>query len=101
MVILEGMLYGLPIAASAVGGPAEILKNSRTGLLFPPKDVGALAGAILKLVTTPSLRRRVGVAAAEEVRRNWLWPSIAQKMRIIYREAALTGPRKASSEGLQ
>jgi glycogen(starch) synthase len=101
MVILEGMLYGLPIAASAVGGPAEILENGRTGLFFPPKDVGALAGAILKLVATPSLRRRIGVAAAEEVRRNWLWPSIAQKMRIVYREAALTGLRKSTSEGLQ
>jgi glycogen synthase len=92
MVILEGMLYGLPIATSAIGGPAEILENGRTGLFFPPKDVGALAGAIVTLVATPSLRRRIGVAAAEEVRRSWLWPSIAEKMRIVYREAALNAP---------
>lgn len=101
MVILEGMLYGLPIAASAVGGPAEILENDRTGLFFPPKDAGALADAILKLVSVPSLRRRIGLAGAEEVRRNWLWPSIAEKMRIVYREAALITPRKFTSQSLQ
>jgi len=34
MVILEGMLYGLPIVAANVGGPAEILAHERTGILF-------------------------------------------------------------------
>jgi glycosyltransferase involved in cell wall biosynthesis len=34
MVILEGMAHGLPIVASDVGGPAEILDHGRTGLLF-------------------------------------------------------------------
>ena len=33
MVILEGMLHGLAVAASAVGGPAEILDHGRTGVL--------------------------------------------------------------------
>ena len=35
MVILEGMLHGMAIAASAVGGPKEILDHEQTGLLFP------------------------------------------------------------------
>jgi glycogen(starch) synthase len=37
MVILEGMLHGVAIAASAVGGPSEILDHERTGLLFPAR----------------------------------------------------------------
>jgi glycosyltransferase involved in cell wall biosynthesis len=41
MVILEGMLYGLPIAATHVGGPAEILEHGKTALLFPAKDVAS------------------------------------------------------------
>jgi glycogen(starch) synthase len=47
MVILEGMLYGLPIVAAKVGGPSEILEHGRTGLLCPPKDSDALGDAIL------------------------------------------------------
>jgi glycosyltransferase involved in cell wall biosynthesis len=43
MVVLEGMLYGLPIVASNIGGPAEILGDGRTGILVPPRDPAALA----------------------------------------------------------
>jgi glycogen(starch) synthase len=88
MVILEGMLYGLPIVAARVGGPAEILEHARTGLLFPPKDVAALSQAIVGLLTSPTLRERIGIAAAEEVRRNWLWSRVVEKVRGVYQEAA-------------
>lgn len=88
MVILEGMLHGLPIAAAAVGGPAEILEHERTGLLFPPRDAAALATALLRLVTNSSLRRRLGAAAAAEVRRKWLWGQVVEQTRAVYCEAA-------------
>ena len=91
MVILEGMLYGLPIVAAAVGGPSEILEHGRTGILCPPKDAAALGDAILKLVMDASLREQIGVAAAAEVRDRWLWPHVVRKMREVYREAALDG----------
>lgn len=88
MVILEGMLYGLPIIAADVGGPSEILEHGRTGLLFPARDVAVLAEDILKLVTNPALCRRIGIAAARDVRNRWLWPQIVMKMQSVYREAA-------------
>ncbi len=90
MVILEGMLYGLPIAAAAVGGPAEILEHGRTGLLFPPKDVEAIAEAILQLVENPQLRQQLGTRAAKDVRQKWLWSRIVEKMHGVYTEATNT-----------
>src|SRR5205085_4256075 len=87
MVILEGMLYGLPIVAAEVGGPAEILEHERTGLLCPPRDADALGDAILRLVTDAGLRRRIGDAAATEVRERWLWPHVVKQMHRVYREA--------------
>ena len=86
MVILEGMLHGLPIVASAIGGPAEILEHERTGLLYPPRDVEALACALLQFVEKPAQRRDIGTAAVEEVHREWLWPRIVEKMRCVYQE---------------
>jgi len=86
MVILEGMLHGLPIAATSVGGPVDILEHNRTALLFAPRDVEALTNAILQLVTNPTLRKRIGTDAAKEVRRNWLWPNIVKKMQGVYVE---------------
>jgi glycosyltransferase involved in cell wall biosynthesis len=88
MVVLEGMLHGLALVASDLGGPAEILEHGRTGLLVPPRDAAALAAAVLSLLEDAKLRRRLAAAAAAEVRRRWLWPRIVERMRDVYREAA-------------
>jgi glycosyltransferase involved in cell wall biosynthesis len=89
MVILEGMLYGLAIAATAVGGPGEILEHESTGLLFPPRDVDSLVATVSRLAQDPQLRHRLGAAAAVEVRRRWLWPVVVERMRSVYREVVL------------
>lgn len=87
MVVLEGMLYGLPIIASDLGGPKSILNHEETGLLFPPRDVHALASSMLRLITDPCLRQKLGTAGAIDVRRNWLWPHVVGRMRRVYDEA--------------
>jgi glycosyltransferase involved in cell wall biosynthesis len=92
MVVLEGMLHGLPIIATHVGGPSAILEDGRTALLIPPFHPEALAGALLRLVKDSELRRRLGGAAAEEVRGMWLWTQIAEKMRAVYVETVRHGP---------
>lgn len=89
MVVLEGMLHGLPVVAAAVGGPADILEHGRTGLLFPPRDAMALAAAVRRLAKDPSERRRIGLEAAREVRRTWLWERRVLAMLDVYREALL------------
>jgi glycogen(starch) synthase len=87
LVVLEGMLYGLPIVAAAVGGPREILQDRETGLLFAPGNVSALAENVVRLVEDPALRDRLGAAAAHEVRKKWLWSAIAPRVWAIYGDA--------------
>lgn len=94
MVILEGMLHGLPIAATSVGGPVDILEHDKNAILFPPRNVEALTDAILQLVSKPALRHRLGQEAAKEVRRNWLWPNVVKRMQGVYREVAVDGHTK-------
>jgi glycogen(starch) synthase len=91
LVVLEGMLHGLAMAAADTGGPAAILEDGKTGLLFSPKDVDALAATLLRLVRDGDLRRRLGTAAAREVRRNWLWTGIVGRVAAVYREAVEPG----------
>jgi glycosyltransferase involved in cell wall biosynthesis/uncharacterized protein YjbI with pentapeptide repeats len=97
MVVLEGMLHALPIAASAVGGPSEILVHEETGLLFEPRDVEALANTILRLVNEPPLRQRLGIAAAKEVRKRWLWAQVITRVRDVYEECLPTKKSGTSS----
>jgi glycogen(starch) synthase len=88
MVVLEGMLEGLAIAASNVGGPGEILEHEMTGLLFPPRDSAALAAALIRLANNADLRHRLGAAASADVRARWLWPTAIEPVLAIYDEAA-------------
>lgn len=92
MVILEGMLYGLAVAASAVGGPAEIISHLDNGYLFPPQDSMALASAIERLCRDDEMRRRVSRAGAQSVRQRWLWPRTMARMRSVYDTAIRKAP---------
>jgi glycogen synthase len=87
MVVLEGMLNQLAIVATNVGGPAEILQNEQTALLIEPRDENAIAAALIRLCRDDVLRRRLAVAAAQEVRRTWLWRERVQTIIDVYSHA--------------
>jgi len=59
-VVVEAMAAGLPVVASAAGGPLEIIRNDVDGLLVTPSDIDALADALRRLADDPALRNRLG-----------------------------------------
>lgn len=62
-VVLEGMAAGLPVVATAAGGPAEMVTDGVDGLLYPPGDAAALATLLRRLAGDPRLRESLGKAA--------------------------------------
>ena len=48
--VLEALACGTPVAGFEVGGLPEMIRSGVTGLLAPPKDEEALAGAIVDLL---------------------------------------------------
>lgn len=68
LALVDAMAAGLAPVASAHGGPVDIVRDGRTGVLVPPGDVGALADAIGSLWQDPDRTRRLGSAAAADVR---------------------------------
>ena len=65
LVIVEAMLAGLPVVASAVGSVAEAVVDGRTGLLVPPEDPRALARALAALLGDSGRRMSMGAAGRE------------------------------------
>lgn len=49
-VIMEALLHRLPVVASDVSGIGEVIRDRKTGLLVPQKNVAALASAIKTMV---------------------------------------------------
>ena len=62
-VVIEGMASGLPVIASAAGGPLEVITPEVDGILVPPDDVTALATQLRRLRDHPELCQALGVAA--------------------------------------
>ena len=66
-VMLEAMEVGLPVVATAHGGPLDVVVEEVTGLLVPPQPE-ALAAALVRLAGDADLRRRMGAAGWRRAR---------------------------------
>lgn len=87
---------GTPVIASNIGGLSEIVHHERDGFLVPPRDSQALANAIIKLLSDPSLQQRMQTATLERCRNDLNWFEIAAQTVDIYRKVASTSPVHSS-----
>lgn len=60
--VLQSMASGKPVIGTTVGGIPEVVTDGVTGLLVPPEDADAIAGAAIRLFSDADMRRRMGEA---------------------------------------
>jgi glycosyltransferase involved in cell wall biosynthesis len=65
--LFDAMAAGAPIVASRAGGIPEIVRDSETGLLVPPREPAALAQAVVRVLNDSSLAQRLAQAARRYV----------------------------------
>jgi len=82
--LIEAARHGLPAVASRLGGIPEVVGHGRTGLLVPPGDAEALAGAMGRLAAEPSLRERLGNAARVEYERRFRAEHMIAAIEALY-----------------
>jgi glycogen synthase len=76
---IEAMACGVPVVATTGGALPEVVgTDGETGLLVPPNDPGALAGAIGRLLDDPDLRARLGDAGRQRVLGRFTWEVTAR-----------------------
>jgi glycosyltransferase involved in cell wall biosynthesis len=86
ITLLEAQATAKPVVAFDVGGVHEAMVDKETGLLVKP-DSRELADAILKLLSSWSLREKMGNKGREFVSKNFSWDICAQRMLQVYSEA--------------
>ncbi len=80
MVALDAAAYGLPVVTNPSGAGAERVVEGVTGLVIDPRDVTALAAALLQLLRDPESARKMGWAGRERVERYFTWESVGRQM---------------------
>lgn len=80
---LECMAAGTPLVATAVGGMPELVENHETGLLVPPRDPEALAGALWRALTDRTLADRIAAGAAAR-RSEFTLDSVGKQFADLY-----------------
>jgi glycosyltransferase involved in cell wall biosynthesis len=88
MVILEAMALSRPVVASNVGGIPEMIEDGVTGLLVPPHDPAALAGAIIRLLANHPLADTLGRAGHDLVHDRFCIQLMVGAIESIYDEGA-------------
>jgi starch synthase len=88
IVNLEAMACGTAVVASAVGGIPEVVSDGETGLLVPPDDPGALAGALNALIADPARATALGRAGRERAVAEFGWRAVAEQTAALYAELA-------------
>jgi glycosyltransferase involved in cell wall biosynthesis len=82
-VMLEAMEVGLPIIATAQGGPLDVVVDGETGLLVAPEPQ-AIAGAIARFVEDTELRARLGRAGQARARRHFTQERTTSRVLAVY-----------------
>jgi glycosyltransferase involved in cell wall biosynthesis len=91
-VYAEALAAGLPIVGSAVGGIPELVDDGENGLLVPPGDPAATAGAIRRLADDPALRRQMSAANRARAEATLSWDHMAEQYVALYRRLAARIP---------
>ncbi len=86
MVILQAMAAGKPTVATDNGGSASVVHPGETGLLTPIGDERALAEALGRLLTEPSLAAQMGCRARDVARQQCHADAVAAQTTAIYQE---------------
>lgn len=85
-VLVEAQAAGMPVIATRVGGIPETLADG-AGVLVPPEDPEALAGAVVELARHPAQWPEMGARGRRHVEENYHADRLVNELVNVYRSA--------------
>lgn len=95
LALIEAMLAGLPVIATAIGGITDTIRHEQTGLAVRPGAPDEIAGAIQRLVGDPELAMRLTRAARELALQEFTREICARRFAGLYTRLAAQAPVRA------
>ncbi|MDR1693557.1 MAG: glycosyltransferase [Oscillospiraceae bacterium] len=85
--VLEAMTCGAAVVTTDCGGIRDYVSNGVNALVVPKDDIGALTGALRRLIKEPELRQSLA-ACGLEVAKNFDWDLTAKKLEEYFTDIA-------------
>jgi glycosyltransferase involved in cell wall biosynthesis len=96
VAIVEAMVCGVPVVATAVNSVPDVVRPGETGLLVPPQRPDLLAAAIAHLLDRPDEAARLAGAARAQVDRRYGRCALADALEAAYQPGAAPIDREES-----
>ena len=96
MTPLEAMACAKPVVGSRVGGIKTSVADGETGYLVPPRDPKALAERVLRLLSDPTLKSRLGRAARRRIEEHYTWERVVNLAADAFSEVAVSHAYRTS-----
>jgi glycosyltransferase involved in cell wall biosynthesis len=84
--VMEAMVAGVPVVATAVGGAKELVRDGDTGYLAPPADSAALAERMLFALGDEANRTRITDAARGHIEASFGMQRMVESVEKLYDE---------------
>lgn len=82
--LLEAMAAGMPCIATCIAGNTDLIEDGVNGLLVPPGDPEALAGALASLLDSQTLREKLALGARKTICQYYTIESVADRYVNLY-----------------
>jgi glycosyltransferase involved in cell wall biosynthesis len=86
IVLLEAMASGRPVISTDIVGVAEDVMRFYAGRIVKPRDINALAQAVLEILENEELASEMGRRGRRLVEEKYNWKKIGRDMLEIYQE---------------
>jgi glycosyltransferase involved in cell wall biosynthesis len=88
IVYLEAWMCGRPVIGANVGSTPSIIEHGVDGLLVDADDPGAIAAAIVRVVSSPDTSARMGHTGQLKTLARYTWKAVTDIVEDLYRDVA-------------
>jgi len=89
LAVAEAMAASVPVAATAVGGTAELVRPGETGALAAKGDSDGLAEALVAVLADPAVAARLGEEGRRDAERNLSLASMVDRLAALYERVSV------------
>jgi len=85
-VIIEALACGVPVIGSDSGHIPYLINDTGGGIIFPERDIEALAESIERLLSNPGQREALAQQGRQRVLEKYTWRRVAQRLADVLLE---------------